>query len=157
MTESAAYSRGSQPDLQRFLDAQNEYCAYENALREINSGKKYGHWIWFIFPQITGLGHSYESHCFAISSIEEARAYLQHPVLGPRLMEISEALLRQSGSAYSILGRPDDLKVRSCITLFQQADPSIAVFQQVLDKFYQGKADQDSLRILEKQQETFSI
>ena len=133
-------------DAQRFLDAQEFY--YPVALREINSGQKVSHWIWFIFPQLAGLGYSYNSQKYGISDLNEARTYLLHPVLRERLIKISRALLAQSGSAYHILGSPDHLKVCSCMTLFREAAPEIPIFQQVLDKFYNGNADQRSLAIL---------
>lgn len=133
-------------DAQRFLDAQESH--YPIALNEINNGQKVSHWIWFVFPQLTELGRSYNSHKYGIKDLNEARTYLQHPVLKERLIEISTALLAQSGSAHHILGSPDHLKVCSCMTLFREAAPEISVFQQVLDKFYNGHADQRTLAIL---------
>ncbi len=124
-------------DLERFLEAQE--MDYGMALREIQDGQKRGHWIWFVFPQIKGLGHSYNSEFYGISGTEEAKAYLIHPVLGQRLREITSALLNCGNpSASDILGFPDDLKVRSCMTLFDLVSPN-DIFNDVLDKYYEGK------------------
>lgn len=124
-------------DLERFLEAQE--MDYGMALREIHDGQKRGHWIWFIFPQIKGLGHSYNSEFYGISGTEEAKTYLNHPVLGQRLREITSALLNCGNpSASDILGFPDDLKVRSCMTLFDLVSPK-DIFNDVLDKYYEGK------------------
>ena len=122
--------------LERFLDAQR--LGYDSALTEIRNGKKTGHWIWYVFPQMRGLGHSSNSKYYGISSIDEARAYLSHPVLGARLREIAEALLYHTGkSAEKILGRIDALKVRSSMTLFDMVCPN-DVFDRVLQEFYDG-------------------
>lgn len=124
-------------DLDRFVEAQN--MVYDMALREIKEGKKRGHWIWYIFPQIKGLGHSCNSEYYGISGTKEARAYLDHPILGARLREISQAMLDCGNpSADDILGFPDVLKVRSCMTLFDMVSPN-DIFKQVLDKYYDGK------------------
>ena len=124
-------------NLERFLEAQE--TDYSVALREIQGGKKCGHWIWFIFPQIKGLGHSYNSEFYGISGTEEAIEYLNHPMLGQRLREITTALLNCGNpSASDILGFPDDLKVRSCMTLFDLVSPN-DIFNDVLDKYYEGK------------------
>lgn len=124
-------------NLERFLEAQE--TDYSVALREIQGGKKSGHWIWFIFPQIKGLGHSYNSEFYGISGTEEAKAYLNHPVLGLRLREITTALLNCGNpSADNILGFPDVLKVKSCMTLFDLVSPN-DIFNDVLDKYYEGK------------------
>ena len=124
-------------DLERFLEAQE--MDYGMALREIHDGQKRGHWIWYIFPQIKGLGHSYNSEFYGISGTEEAKAYLNHPVLGQRLREITSALLNCGNpSASDILGFPDDLKVRSCMTLFDLVSPK-DIFNDVLEKYYEGK------------------
>ena len=124
-------------DLERFVEAQN--MVYDMALREIKEGQKRGHWIWFIFPQIKGLGHSYNSEYYGISGAKEAKAYLEHPFLGARLREISQAMLDCGNpSADDILGFPDVLKVRSCMTLFDMVSPN-DIFKQVLDKYYEGK------------------
>ena len=124
-------------DLERFIEAQN--MVYDIALQEIKNGHKRGHWIWFVFPQIKGLGHSYNSEFYGISGTIEAKAYLEHPLLGARLREISQALLDCGNpSADDILGFPDVLKVRSCMTLFDMVSPN-DIFKQVLDKYYDGK------------------
>ena len=124
-------------DLERFVEAQE--LDYASALNEVKDGEKRGHWIWYIFPQIKGLGHSYNSEFFGISSKEEARAYLDHPVLGVRLREITQALLDCDNlSADDIFGFPDVLKVRSCMTLFDLVSPD-DIFNDVLYKFYEGQ------------------
>ena len=124
-------------DLERFVEAQN--MVYDMALQEIKNGQKRGHWIWFVFPQIKGLGHSYNSEFYGISGTKEAKAYLEHPLLGTRLREISQAILDCGNpSADDILGFPDVLKVRSCMTLFDMISPN-DIFKQVLDKYYEGK------------------
>lgn len=124
-------------DLERFVDAQN--LVYDMALQEIKNGQKRGHWIWFVFPQIKGLGHSYNSEFYGISGTKEAKAYLEHPLLGTRLREISQAMLDCGNpSADDILGFPDVLKVRSCMTLFDMVSPD-DIFKQVLNKYYDGK------------------
>lgn len=134
-------------DLDRFLSAQEG--VYETALREIRDGRKQGHWMWFIFPQITGLGHTEISRTYAIKSREEAVAYLEHPVLGPRIREISEALLAyEDKSATEILGTPDDLKLRSSMTLFKSVSVANDVFLSVLDRYYGGEEDSQTFRIL---------
>ncbi len=123
-------------DLERFIEAQK--YDYDGALREIQNGLKQGHWIWYVFPQIKGLGHSYNSEFYGIRSKEEAKAYLEHPVLGVRLREITQALLDCSKSADDIFGYPDVLKVRSCMTLFDLVSPN-DIFNDVLYKFYEGQ------------------
>lgn len=133
-------------DAALFLDAQK--YSYDTALREISSGRKQSHWIWYIFPQLAGLGSSGLAERYAIRNLEQARAYLREPLLRERLIGISQALLMQEGSIRSILPYPDHLKVCSCMTLFREADPAIPVFQQVLDKFYEGEPDRLSLNIL---------
>jgi uncharacterized protein (DUF1810 family) len=133
--------------LQRFLDAQD--ATYSAALAEIKQGRKRSHWMWYIFPQIQGLGFSSTSRYYALANAREAEAYVQHPVLGPRLLAISEELLRQPGSnATEIMGSPDDVKLRSCMTLFAALPRAQPVFQQVLDKFFQGRPDEHTLRLL---------
>jgi uncharacterized protein (DUF1810 family) len=115
---------------------------HEAAVRELRAGRKTGHWIWYEFPQLAGLGRSSMSMRFAISGLDEARAYLEHPVLGPRLLECCEALLVHRGRvAADILGPVDAVKVRSSMTLFHRADPDVAVFRRVLDAFYDGSPD----------------
>ena len=133
-------------DLNRFISAQER--SYDAALREIKSGHKVTHWMWYIFPQIAGLGFSSTAQFYAISSMQEARDYYAHPVLGKRLVEISEALLAlDTNDAAAVMGYPDDLKLRSSMTLFLAASGD-AVFQKVLDKFYSGKPDSKTLSIL---------
>ena len=134
-------------DLSRFHEAQKN--DYASALANVRAGKKRSHWIWYIFPQITGLGDSPPSRHYAIKSLEEAADYLRDPVLGGHLIEISEALLAlDSCNPLEVMGPPDDLKLRSCMTLFREADPSCEVFQKVLDKFYHGEPDTKTLKIL---------
>lgn len=132
--------------LDRFLVAQEH--SYDTALREIRAGRKRSHWMWYIFPQIAGLGMSYTAQLYSIQDISEARDYIAHPVLGARLIEISRALLTlDSSDATAVMGYPDDLKLCSCMTLFKQVsdDP---VFGAVLDKFYGSRADTRTLAIL---------
>ena len=133
-------------NLQRFLDGQR--FGYETAFKEMKAGEKRNHWIWYIFPQIAGLGFSSTARFYAISSMQEARDYYANPVLGKRLVEISEALLAlDTNDATAVMGYPDDLKLRSSMTLFLAASGD-AVFQKVLDKFYSGKPDSKTLSIL---------
>ena len=127
-------------DLQRFVDAQEH--VYDTVLDELRSGRKRSHWIWFVFPQLRGLGHSPTAVHFGISSLDEARAYLAHPVLGPRLRECARLVARiDSRSADEIFGWPDNLKVRSSMTLFARATDDDSEFRAVLDKFYTGEED----------------
>jgi len=133
--------------LKRFLDAQAR--DYLIALAEIEAGKKRSHWMWYIFPQIAGLGYSEMAERFAIKDLPEAIAYLGHPVLGERLIRISEALLNLPGSnAYLVMGSPDDLKLRSSMTLFAQIPGSDPVFAAVLKKYFQGEPDRATLQLL---------
>ena len=130
--------------LQRFLNAQELF--YEQALREIKAGKKEGHWIWFVFPQLKGLGKSNNSRFYGISSIDEARAYYEHPVLGKRLKKAANALLKSSKSAQEIFGELDAMKVSSCMTLFEEVvkyslEEKDEIFGEVINKFYDGKND----------------
>jgi uncharacterized protein (DUF1810 family) len=123
--------------LDRFVDAQRDVHA--DALAEIKAGRKRSHWMWFVFPQIAGLGSSPTARRYAVSGPEEAKAYLDHPVLGPRLTEISRALLAVEGrSAEQIFGYPDDLKLRSSMTLFARVAEDPAVFEAVLERYYDG-------------------
>ena len=135
--------------LQRFLDAQEN--DYADALREIKQGYKQSHWIWYIFPQMRGLGHSSMAEYYGISSIEEARAYLDHPTLKARLIEISTVLLQHKGksTAYEILGTIDAIKVRSSMTLFDHILPN-AIFAEVLDAFYNSERDELTLKFISK-------
>jgi uncharacterized protein (DUF1810 family) len=133
--------------LQRFVEAQDPI--YERAVSEIRSGEKVSHWMWFIFPQVEGLGSSPTARRYAIKSLEEAGAYLNHPVLGPRLIECAEAALAVQGrSALAIFGSPDDLKLRSSATLFAQASTPHSVFHRLLDRYFEGEPDQKTLRLL---------
>ena len=133
-------------DIARFIDAQDDkWDGYATALSEIKAGRKVSHWIWYIFPQLRGLGHSRMSHYYGIADRQEAEDYLNHPVLGTRLREISEALLTHTDkSAESILGGIDALKVKSCMTLFDCISPD-DIFSEVLDSFYNGERDSNSL------------
>jgi uncharacterized protein (DUF1810 family) len=134
-------------DLNRFLKAQED--DYEQALSEIKSGRKLTHWMWYIFPQFDGLAFSSTSKLYAIKSIEEARAYLAHPTLGRRLLECAEAAAGVEGrSATEIFGSPDDLKLRSCATLFACVSPPGSVFDRLLGKYYRGERDGKTLRLL---------
>lgn len=136
-------------NLNRFVEAQEQDHA--RALAEIRQGRKRSHWIWYVFPQLAGLGYSHNAHYYGIANADEARAYLDHPLLGARLTEISQALMEVQGkTAHEILGSPDDLKVRSCATLFAAASPPGSVFQQLLDKFYDGTPDSKTLELLGK-------
>ena len=136
-------------NLARFIEAQKRH--YETALSELQKGKKRSHWIWFIFPQIDGLGTSATARKYAIQSLDEARAYLHHPVLGPRLLECCEALLvlEEGKSASQIMGYPDDLKLRSSMTLFSVVADSEKQFQAVLDQYYGGETDDRTISIVE--------
>jgi uncharacterized protein (DUF1810 family) len=135
-------------NLDRFIDAQKS--TYAVALGELRAGWKQGHWMWFIFPQLTGLGYSSTAQFYAIRDLDEAAAYLAHPVLGPRLIESCEALLLYpERSARDILGSPDDLKLRSCATLFAQVQPPHTVFERILTTFYSGGPDLRTLELLE--------
>jgi uncharacterized protein (DUF1810 family) len=136
-------------DLERFVKAQDsEWGSYIEALAEIKEGHKRGHWIWYIFPQIKGLGHSHNSEFYGISGKDEARAYLEHPVLGARLREITKAFLGCGNpSAYNVLGFPDVLKVQSCMTLFDIISPQ-DIFAEVLDKYYEGNRCEKTVRRL---------
>jgi uncharacterized protein (DUF1810 family) len=126
--------------LQRFVDAQQ--AVYDTVRAELRAGLKRSHWIWFIFPQIAGLGHSAMAHAFAISSLDEARAYLQHPLLGPRLRECSALLAAIDGRPIAaILGHPDDAKFRSSMTLFAHASDDNGVFLDCLQKYFSGHMD----------------
>jgi uncharacterized protein (DUF1810 family) len=137
----------TEPNLQRFLDAQA--TDYTQALAEVKAGRKRSHWMWYIFPQVQGLGFSETSRFYGIKDLTEATAYLQHPVLGGRLMSICEALLALPGSnATSIMGSPDDMKLKSSMTLFSTVPEAPPVFQAVLAKFFGGKHDDKTLRLL---------
>ncbi|MGZ8386028.1 MAG: DUF1810 domain-containing protein [Nitrospira sp.] len=135
----------------RFLDAQEP--VYDTAFVELRAGRKTSHWIWFIFPQIAALGHSAMAQQFAIASLDEAKAYLQHPVLGHRLRECTQLVLNVEGhSAEEIFPYPDNLKFRSCMTLFLTATTDNTIFKDALLKYFDGKPDQSTLDILAQQQ-----
>lgn len=136
-------------DLNRFIHAQEQ--DYANALAELRLGQKRSHWMWYIFPQYTGLGVSSTSRFYAIKSIAEAKAYLRHPLLGPRLVECAEAVMAVEGrSATEIFGSPDDMKLRSCMTLFVRVSPVRSVFARVLEKYFDNRPDERTLGALEK-------
>ena len=138
-------------NLHRFLTAQAP--TYDTVLAELRAGRKSSHWIWFIFPQIAGLGRSGTAQQFAIASLDEAKAYLQHPVLGPRLRECTQLVLDVEGrSAEEIFGSPDYLKFRSCMTLFSTAATDNALFKSALLKYFHGQPDQLTLDLLAQQQ-----
>lgn len=136
-------------DLNRFLSAQEG--VYERALTELKGGQKRTHWMWFIFPQIEGLGYSPTDKRYSIKSMEEARQYLNHPVLGKRLLECTEAVVAlKGGSVSEIFGYPDDLKFKSSMTLFEKIAGSGSVFSFALDRYCHGERDATTLRLLEK-------
>ena len=133
--------------LQRFVDAQDD--VYDTALAELRSGRKRSHWMWFIFPQLRGLGHSPTSQHYGIAELDEAKAYAAHDILGRRLLECCNALLpHASRSALDILGSPDDMKLRSSMTLFAEAVSDRPLFQEVLDAFFAGERDGRTLALL---------
>lgn len=133
--------------LERFVEAQA--TVYHTVVAELAMGHKETHWMWFIFPQLKELGRSPMAKYFGIESMDEARAYVAHPVLGSRLVECTKLLLAQrNANAYEILGSPDDVKFRSCMTLFSVAVPKESVFKQALDNFFAGKADEATLKLL---------
>ena len=136
------HSDDDQYRLERFVAAQDASETYERAIAEMRQGRKTSHWMWFVFPQIAGLGRSATSRMYAISSLAEARAYLAHPVLGPRLAECAEIVCGVEGrSAEQIFGGIDAQKLRSSATLFARADPATQVFQRVLDQYFDGVPD----------------
>lgn len=135
-------------ELERFLIAQQNY--YRTALQEIKSGQKRSHWMWFIFPQIAGLGYSETARYYAIKDIKEAKEFMEDTTLGTNLIEISQALLEvDSNDATAVMGWADDLKLKSSMTLFALAKPQCGVFQKVLDKFFRGEKDQKTIEILQ--------
>jgi uncharacterized protein (DUF1810 family) len=134
-------------DLNRFVRAQQQH--YELALAEIRSGRKRSHWMWYIFPQCEGLGSSPMSRRYSIKSLTEAKAYLDHPVLGPRLVACTDAVLQIEGrSAFDIFGTPDDMKLQSCATLFACVSAPGSVFHQLLDKNFHDRYDVNTLRLM---------
>ena len=137
--------------IERFLDAQNAvYAGYQQALEEVRNGRKVGHWIWYVFPQMKGLGHSERANYYGIADREEAEYYLLNFTLNDRIHEISEALLQHKGkSVYRIFGEIDAMKVQSCMTLFDAISPN-DVFGRVLDQFYGGVRDEGTLELLDE-------
>ncbi len=147
MTGFAVVDADDPFDLNRFVRAQA--AVYSTALAELNAGSKRSHWMWFIFPQIDGLGHSETTKRYAIKSLAEARAYLTHPVLGARLVACTEALLAFEGrSARQIFGRPDDMKLQSSMTLFAAISPAASGFSMVLDRYFGGTRDGRTVELL---------
>ncbi len=137
-------------NLNRFIEAQEN--TFQTALSEIEMGSKQGHWMWFIFPQIAALGFSETSRFYALTNIAEASAYLAHPVLGKRLIEISSALFSVEGkTAKRMFGSPDDLKLQSCMTLFATLPDTNPVFKTVLDEFFEGIKDPKTLALIQAQ------
>jgi uncharacterized protein (DUF1810 family) len=136
-------------ELARFLEAQDERATYAQALSELHAGHKSSHWMWFVFPQISGLGHSAMSRRYAIASLREAEEYLRHPILGARLIECTGVLLELNGlSAEQILGEIDAIKLCSSMTLFARADPGNALLTQALERYFAGTMDAATLRRL---------
>jgi uncharacterized protein (DUF1810 family) len=134
-------------NLDRFVEAQAP--VYDRALTELKAGRKQSHWMWFVFPQIAGLGHSPMAQHYAIQNLAEARAYLAHPLLGARLRECCAAVMTVTGkTAHEIFGSPDDLKFCSCLTLFADAAPDESIFRAALDKFFDGDTDSLTLQKL---------
>ncbi len=134
-------------NLDRFVHAQEG--DYDRALAEIKRGRKSSHWMWYVFPQLAGLGRSPISQLYAISGADEATAYLRHPVLGPRLREIAEAVMAVDGrSAHDIFGSPDDLKLHSSTTLFAAVSPEGSIFHQLIARYFGGTPDEATLRLL---------
>jgi len=141
--------------VQRFIEAQED--VYETALKEIPSDRKRSQWMWFIFPQLKGLGRSSTSMYYGLDDVEEAREYLNNPILGVRLREITKELLRlPDNNPHFIFGSPDDMKLRSCMTLFDAIEPN-SIFQQVIDKFFQCRQDTRTLSILNRKNSTKTI
>ncbi len=135
-------------DLDRFVQAQEQAGTYDRALSELRAGHKTSHWMWFVFPQIAGLGRSATAQRYAIGSLDEARAYLDHPVLGSRLRECAAALMAHDGpSAEQILGGIDAMKLRSSMTLFSLAAPGESIFTDVLERYFEGEPDQETVRL----------
>jgi len=137
-------------DLERFVRAQNEGQTYEHALAELRAGRKESHWMWFVFPQMAGLGQSATSRHFAVSGLDEAHAYLAHETLGPRLLECCRVLLAlENRSAEEVFGPLDALKLRSSMTLFMRAEPGDPLFARVVDRFFAGVPDPATEALLE--------
>lgn len=143
MTE---HDGASAPDLERFVTAQDHGHTYERAVQELRLGRKQAHWMWFVFPQVDGLGSSPMSQRYAIASLAEARAYLAHPVLGPRLVAAARRLTDLEGrDPVPVLGAVDSLKLRSSMTLFERAASDEAVFTEVLEQYFRGERDRATL------------
>ncbi|MDJ0450420.1 DUF1810 domain-containing protein [Methylocystis sp. JR02] len=136
-------------NLQRFIDAQRD--SYAQALAELRAGRKTSHWIWYVFPQLTGLGFSQASRLDGLSGLNEARAYLAHPVLGPRLRECVDAMATGDRSAEDVLGSTDAMKFRSSMTLFARAAPEEPLFEQALGQFFDGAEDPKTLELLNEE------
>ncbi|ETZ23066.1 DUF1810 domain-containing protein [Pedobacter sp. V48] len=137
-------------NLERYITAQKS--VFQTALTEIQNGRKSSHWMWYVFPQIQGLGFTEISRFYAIRDLDEAKEYLQHRTLGPRLILMCNTLLElKTNDAHQLLGSPDDLKLKSCMTLFAAVSPTNQVFEKVLDKFYNGLKDHITLKILNLQ------
>ena len=148
MSAESAGSSGSSgaSGLARFVDAQDAGGTHDSALRELRAGHKRSHWMWFVFPQVEGLGRSSTAQHFAVRGLAEARAYVAHPVLGPRLVEAARALVGQpSDDPVAVLGPTDAMKLRSSMTLFAAADPDQPVYGEVLERFFDGEADEATL------------
>jgi len=150
MIDKADRASGSDPfELSRFLKGQDR--VYDRVLSELRSGRKRTHWMWFVFPQIEGLGYSSTTQYYSIKSKEEARQYLNHPLLGKRLRECAESILALEGLfASSIFGYPDDLKLKSSMTLFASVAEPQSVFSRVLEKYFQGNRDERTLALLDR-------
>lgn len=134
-------------NLKRFIEAQENN--YQDAVMEVRSGKKKTHWMWYIFPQISGLGSSEISKFYAIKDLQEAQLFLQHPILGQRLIDISKVLSEiKDKSAHEIFGSPDDLKLKSCMTLFSSLKNAHPIFQRIIDQFFDGNKDDKTLQII---------
>lgn len=143
-------------NLERFIEAQKN--TYNQALQEIKNGQKESHWIWYVFPQIKGLGHSESANYYAIEDLEEATNYLKNPLLCERLIEISKALLEVEGkTAIEILGYVDAMKVKSSMTLFHLANPKEKTYIEVLNKYYDGEKDEKTIQILQKNRKIYHI
>ena len=135
-------------DLTRFLEAQNSGATYERAYEELRHGRKTSHWMWFVFPQVAGLGRSATAQRYAIHSLAEARAYLDHPVLGDRLRESARLVAETADEPGTVFGPVDAMKLRSCMTLFARAAPEESVFADVLGRHYGGEPDELTERLL---------
>jgi uncharacterized protein (DUF1810 family) len=150
MTDEADSTGGSDPfELSRFIKAQDKI--YDRVLAELKGGRKRSHWMWFVFPQFEGLGYSSTTRYYSIKSKEEARQYLDHPVLGKRLRECAESILALEGlSASGIFGYPDDMKLKSSMTLFASVAEPQSVFARVLEKYFQGARDERTVELLNR-------